>query len=302
MPSTLTRTAAAFAVAALPLIAGATTAQADNRPSDGRQNYCKDKKKDGHDTSRSIAYRDQCDPRDPKPPYKPPTTDPGQKHGDGHGTYDRTKYQDKRHEDPRHQHKPPEHKPPEHKPPRHDPPRHDRHHDDRYNKHHHQKRDHRVKVDPYNEVRTATARYFSVPAAERDGYARPAAGPLHGCIAKVVGSTASPAMGFHWINMKLVDTTVDATKPEALVYEPNKDGKLDFVAVEYIVPKAAWDAAGNLRPPKLFGVDFMLTTAPNRYQIPAFYSLHAWVWKSNPDGINEPFNPRVSCTYAGLIK
>ena len=159
-------------------------------------------------------------------------------------------------------------------------------------------------VDPYNEVRTATARYFSVPAAERDGYARPpaSAGPLHGCIAKVVGSTAAPAMGFHWINMKLVDATVDATKPEALVYEPNKDGKLDFVAVEYVVPKDAWEKAGNLRPPKLFGVEFMLTTAPNRYQIPAFYSLHAWIWKSNPDGINEPFNPRVSCTYASLIK
>jgi hypothetical protein len=109
-------------------------------------------------------------------------------------------------------------------------------------------------------------------------------------------------MGFHWINMKLVDASVEATKPEALVYEPNKDGKLDFVAVEYVVPKAAWDAAGNTTPPKLNGVEFMLTTSPNRYNIPAFYSLHAWIWKSNPDGINEPFNPRVSCVYAGLIK
>jgi hypothetical protein len=295
MPSTLTRTAAAFAVAALPLIAGATTAQAGGRPSDPHQNYCKDKKKDGRDTYRSSASRDQCAPPDRKPPSRPPTTDPNKDHRDHRdhrdhkGSYDPARYKDKKH-DPRDDHKRGDHK-------RHD----NRKHDDRY-RHHHHKRDHRVTVDPYNEVRTATARYFSVPAAERDGYARPASGPLRGCIAKVVGSTAAPAMGFHWINMKLVDATVDATKPEALVYEPNKDGKLDFVAVEYVVPKDAWEKAGNLRPPKLFGVEFMLTTAPNRYQIPAFYSLHAWIWKSNPDGINEPFNPRVSCTYASLIK
>jgi hypothetical protein len=277
MASTLTRTAAALAVASLPLIAGATTAQAGDRDDhrDKGRDYCREDRHDNH--KRTDEHKRGSGYDDPK----------------SHMTIAR--YGEDKKKDWRDDNCQTHHKPPEHKPPRHDPPKHHPKHRD-----HHKRHDH-VKHDPYNEVRTATAKYFSVAAAEHDGYARPASGPLRGCIAKVVGSTAAPAMGFHWINMKLVDTTVEATKPEALVYEPNKDGKLDFVAVEYIVPKAAWDAAGHLTPPKLFGVEFMLTTAPNRYEIPAFYSLHAWIWKSNPDGINEPFNPRVSCTYAGLL-
>jgi hypothetical protein len=34
---------------------------------------------------------------------------------------------------------------------------------------------------------------------------------------------------------------------------------------------------------------------PNRYGLPPFYSLHAWIWKPNPSGILTPWNPRVSC-------
>ena len=42
----------------------------------------------------------------------------------------------------------------------------------------------------------------------------------------------------------------------------------------------------------------MFTPAPNRYAIPAFWSLHAWIYKDNPtvpDGMFAPFNPDVSC-------
>jgi hypothetical protein len=34
-----------------------------------------------------------------------------------------------------------------------------------------------------------------------------------------------------------------------------------------------------------------VTTAPNRYGLPAFYSLHAWVWKPNPAGQYAMWNP-----------
>jgi hypothetical protein len=40
---------------------------------------------------------------------------------------------------------------------------------------------------------------------------------------------------------------------------------------------------------------FMEILAPNRYEIPAFYALHAWVWQDNPAGTFAPFNPDVSC-------
>jgi hypothetical protein len=34
---------------------------------------------------------------------------------------------------------------------------------------------------------------------------------------------------------------------------------------------------------------------PNRYGLPAFWELHAWVWRHNPNGLFDDWNPRVSC-------
>jgi hypothetical protein len=45
----------------------------------------------------------------------------------------------------------------------------------------------------------------------------------------------------------------------------------------------------------LFGRSFDLTPFPNRFGLPAFYSLHAWVWEPNSAGLLEPWNPRVHC-------
>lgn len=44
-----------------------------------------------------------------------------------------------------------------------------------------------------------------------------------------------------------------------------------------------------------FGHEFNFTDAPNRYGLPPFYSLHAWVWKDNPAGTFEMCNPGVNC-------
>jgi hypothetical protein len=102
-------------------------------------------------------------------------------------------------------------------------------------------------------------------------------------------------MGFHYINGGLLDGNVDPTKPEALVYEPDKHGKLNLVALEFVTFKSDWDAAHPGVWPSLFGQDFMFTPDHNRFDIPAFYSLHVWLWKSNPAGLFMPFNPNVSC-------
>ena len=56
------------------------------------------------------------------------------------------------------------------------------------------------------------------------------------------------AMGVHLINHTFVDAVVDVSKPEALIYEPQSNGKLRIVGVEYIVPKDAWDAANPAQP------------------------------------------------------
>jgi len=95
-------------------------------------------------------------------------------------------------------------------------------------------------------------------------------------------------MGFHYGNVGLIDGSVQADKPELLLYEPEQNGKLRLVAVEYIIPYTfhARDAA----PPTLFGQPFQQN---DTFQL---WGLHAWVWENNPSGIFASWNPRVDCS------
>ena len=105
-------------------------------------------------------------------------------------------------------------------------------------------------------------------------------------------------MGIHYVNGDLVgDAEVNATTPEALVYEPQPNGRQRLVAAEYVVFQSQWDAT-HASPPQLFGREFELVPAGNRYGLPPFYELHAWLWKHNPAGMFEDWNPRVVCPVA----
>lgn len=94
-------------------------------------------------------------------------------------------------------------------------------------------------------------------------------------------------MGFHYINTLILDTKVELLHPEAMVYIPSPNG-LQLGAVEYIVPADLWDAEHS-ELPMLFGQHFHLNEQLG------VYVLHAWIWKNNPSGIFEDWNPRVSC-------
>jgi len=134
-------------------------------------------------------------------------------------------------------------------------------------------------------VRQATAVFGDVREAHAVGY-----GLFHGC----VSGPQEGAMGVHLVNGDLVgDGQLDATRPEALLYE-EKGGRMRLVAVEYVVIAEAWHAA-NEHPPVLMGQLFNYVGAPNRYGIPAFYELHVWAWKHNPSGMFADWNPMVSC-------
>jgi hypothetical protein len=146
-----------------------------------------------------------------------------------------------------------------------------------------------------NAVRAATARYFNLEVAKRHGYAllKDAAGIA--CI----DNPGVGGMGIHYVKGALIDDPAEkARTPELLVYEPLRNGHLRLVAVEYVVLQSAWLAAGHTRAPKLFGHRFELTPAGNRYGLPPFYELHAWIWKHNPRGMFDDWNPRVSCAAA----
>jgi hypothetical protein len=134
-------------------------------------------------------------------------------------------------------------------------------------------------------VRAATQQYENVNTATAANYQ-----PLFGCVT----GPDHGAMGIHYINLALVgDGEVDATHPEALIYEP-VNGALRLVGVEFIVDAATW-MAHHSAPPVLEGQAFQLVNSPNRYGLPAFFELHVWAWRDNPLGAFVDWNTRVTC-------
>jgi hypothetical protein len=140
-----------------------------------------------------------------------------------------------------------------------------------------------------NQAHQATIAYKNVNKAIAAGYSFKLPDKAgNTCIAQ----PPQGAMGVHMVNKKLLDGTIDATKPEVMVYQPEQSGKMDLVALEYVVFKSAWKGSA---PPKLFGQQFAFTPTPNRFGLPAYYSLHAWLYKKNPSGLLSPWNPQVTC-------
>ena len=133
-------------------------------------------------------------------------------------------------------------------------------------------------------LRGATARFQRLENALAEGYTA-----FGDCFSDpVLGG-----MGYHYVNDALVaDPEIDPLRPELLVYERQRNGRLRLVAVEYITFVSAWHAQGHHKPPSLFGQEFHIN--PTLLEEP-FYLLHAWVWKRNPAGILADWNPNVRC-------
>ena len=157
--------------------------------------------------------------------------------------------------------------------------------------------------DAMTGAHAVTAKYQSLTVAKKSGYSILADTAGITCIAE----PKMGAMGVHYVKGDLVkDPAIDAARPEALVYAPDKRGGLHLAAVEYVVIKSDWDGRNSLAgsgappwvkpaPPMLFDQEFNFTDAPNRYGLPPFYSLHAWIWQENPMGTFEMWNPSVRC-------
>jgi hypothetical protein len=137
-----------------------------------------------------------------------------------------------------------------------------------------------------NVVRESTERFKDVAVAEAEGY-----GSQFGCVT----GDYSGAMGMHFVNFPLVfDGELDATKPEIVIYEPMPSGQLRLIGADYLVRAAAWDAK-NAGPPHIMGQLMLLFESPNRFGLPAFYTLHVWAWKKNPTGAFVNWHSNVSC-------
>jgi hypothetical protein len=145
-------------------------------------------------------------------------------------------------------------------------------------------------------VRNATQQYQNAAPA---GY-----GPVLGC----VSGSDHGAMGVHYVNGNLLNGQtllsngqLDPTKPQALIYEPQSNGAPKLVGVEFIIlasalpPNAAPEVEGHLML-YIDGPSAARPDAPqNRYGLPAFFELHVWAWKDNPQGPFVDWNNHVSC-------
>lgn len=129
-------------------------------------------------------------------------------------------------------------------------------------------------------ARAGTAAYHDLQAAIDDQFIEPF--DPNPCF-----TLPDAGMGFHYVKQSRVNSTAVAAEPELLVYMPDDDGVQHLVAVEYLVPGLPTDT-----PPELFGQQFHFTPLVNGW------TLHAWIWRNNPAGLFEDFNPKLRCPAA----
>jgi hypothetical protein len=136
-------------------------------------------------------------------------------------------------------------------------------------------------------VREATERFKDVKVAENEGYRLE-----FGC----VSGDDFGAMGLHYVNDTLVGAgIVDVNHPQIVLYEAQPDGSLRLTGADYLVVASSWDEKHPGTTPQLMGQIFHYFESPNRFGLPAFYTLHVWAWKENPKGAFVNWHPNVSC-------
>lgn len=165
-------------------------------------------------------------------------------------------------------------------------------------------------------VRAATDRFQDVNVALAEGYI---ADPTGHCVtAADLGAPAEwGSMGIHYFDperMKLDmpapgqrvvghATSYDPLRPEIMVYEPQEDGSMRLVAVEYLVFKKSWSEAGHSDRPDFAGYPFETmeddpaTQADEAHGFEPHYELHVWLYRDNPMGLFAEFNPAVTCAH-----
>ena len=95
-------------------------------------------------------------------------------------------------------------------------------------------------------------------------------------------------MGHHFLNPELVDDKFELYKPEVMLFAPDKNGKMQFVAVEYGI--AIEDLENPPQAPEGF------TGNVDEWEISeefSLWTLHVWIGMDNERGIFSPRNPSL---------
>ena len=152
----------------------------------------------------------------------------------------------------------------------------------------------------------ATAPFHSLDGAPKvGGYVAEVADMQHiTCIADPTVPSAG-TMGVHLLEPAGVTSTSTTTRtsptqstrasPSCSCTSPMAQATSSLVALEYLILQKR---VGRRRTPArrpCSARTFMSTDANNRFGLPAYYSLHAWIWKFNPSGTFAMWNPNVHC-------
>ena len=130
-----------------------------------------------------------------------------------------------------------------------------------------------------DNLRDATAALQDFDAARAAGYSVEVVDP-------VSGSSYFPGMGVHYLNPDLVDDRFEVERPEILLFVENDQGEMELVAVEYVTPIA--DLAAPPAAPSGFTGNTDAWTVNTTFSL---WTLHAWVWMDNPDGVFASHHP-----------
>lgn len=163
-------------------------------------------------------------------------------------------------------------------------------------------------------LRAAAEKYKDVNVALAEGYIPDPSGH---CVSAAEEGLPPElgGMGIHYLNpaaLKItageprvdgMSTHTDFMAPAILLYEPQEDGSLELVGIENLVFEAAWRAAGHEGPPMLNGrnwdhmADDPNTDGDEAHGFMPHFDQHVWLFRDNPAGVLEPFNPNVTCEH-----
>jgi len=147
-------------------------------------------------------------------------------------------------------------------------------------------------------AKRSSARYGDIDAARADGYFQ---------VTQFI-----PGLGLHLVNLSIPDDVFNPSRPQILLYEPTRSGKLRLVGVAYQfrhTPNTppdgfaggsdVWHFHTNLCFLKggtvtIAGSEIGCNAAGGLvFQKRTDWLLHAWIWKANPRGVFTEINPTV---------
>jgi len=128
-------------------------------------------------------------------------------------------------------------------------------------------------------LRAATAPFRKLSAAVAAGYPE----RVDHCVAH----PQDGGMGYHHVNMSLMDNRLEVERPEILVYSRLASGEYVLNGVEYVIPY-------TIRPPDATPPRIMGQALKRSAELKIWY-LHVWIWNENPSGLFADWNPNVRC-------